>query len=221
MATNEILTFAAGGGANILTQAEYASDAQRTSGNVPGVARSKLVNKAARQSSFVSAMIGQFIADQGGIDVVDDGDVLGLEADFVAALRAYLQTQVASTAQAQAFTNDTATITPKKLADAFKGSNQVLGADGRQTFPGTLKMQWGAISITSVSGGNSVATVAFNQAYTSWRRVVLIERSSASSIQYKAYDNDATLLTGVQVNLVATAGAGGISVPVAYIAVGV
>ncbi|MFY1903858.1 hypothetical protein ACOTBZ_29635 [Achromobacter xylosoxidans] len=128
---------------------------------------------------------------------------------------------IASAAQAQALTENTLSLTPLRLADAFKGSNQALGADGRQTFPGSLKLQWGAISITSVSGGNSVATVAFNQAYTSWRRVVLIERSSASLIQYKAYDNDATLLTGVQVNLVATAGAGGVSVPVAYIAVGV
>lgn len=128
---------------------------------------------------------------------------------------------IASAAQAQAQTDNTLALTSLRLADAFKGGNQVLGADGRQTFPGSLKLQWGAISITSVSGSNSVATVAFNQAYTSWRRVVLIERSSASSIQYKAYDNDATLLTGVQVNLVATTGAGGISVPVAYIAVGV
>lgn len=128
---------------------------------------------------------------------------------------------IASAAQAQAQTENTLALTSLRLADAFKGGNQALGADGRQNLPGGLKWQWGAISITSVSGSGSVATVAFNQAYTTWRRVILTERSNATAIQYKAYDNDATLLTGVQVNLVSAAGAGGIAVPVAYIAVGV
>ena len=105
---------------------------------------------------------------------------------------------IASAAQAQAQTENTLALTSLRLADAFKGGNQALGADGRQNLPGGLKWQWGAISITSVSGSGSVATVAFNQAYTTWRRVILTERSNATAIQYKAYDNDATLLTGVQ-----------------------
>ncbi|GAB1835570.1 hypothetical protein MyNCGM121_23450 [Achromobacter xylosoxidans] len=88
MAANEILPFATAGGANVLTQAEYAADTQRTSGNVPGVARSKLVNKAARQAAFVSAMVGQYIADKSGQDVLDNGDVAALQAKFVAALAA-------------------------------------------------------------------------------------------------------------------------------------
>ncbi|WP_241123034.1 hypothetical protein [Achromobacter xylosoxidans] len=88
MATNEILPFAAASGANVLTQAEYAADTQRTSGNVPGVARSKLVNKAARQAAFVSSMVGQYIADRSGQDVLDNGDIAALQAKFVSALAA-------------------------------------------------------------------------------------------------------------------------------------
>jgi hypothetical protein len=51
MATNEILRFAeTDTGTNLLTQSEYAADSQRPIGNQPGVARSKLVNKALRLS---------------------------------------------------------------------------------------------------------------------------------------------------------------------------
>jgi microcystin-dependent protein len=63
MATNEILTFAQAGGANVLTQAAYAADAQTLTGNQPGIARAQLVNKALRQSSAVAAGVAQFLAD--------------------------------------------------------------------------------------------------------------------------------------------------------------
>lgn len=72
MATNEILQFAeTDTGTNLLTQAEYAADSQRQIGNQPGVARSKLVNKALRQSSLIAAAVAQFIADNQANNVVD------------------------------------------------------------------------------------------------------------------------------------------------------
>ncbi len=72
MATNEILQFAeTDTGTNLLTQAEYLADAQRPIGNQPGVARSKLVNKALRQSSLIAAAVAQFIADNQANNVVD------------------------------------------------------------------------------------------------------------------------------------------------------
>lgn len=51
---------------------------------------------------------------------------------------------VASTAEAQALTNDTKTITPLKLKEANQGSNQSLGTNGYQKFPGGLIVQWGS-----------------------------------------------------------------------------
>lgn len=80
MATNEILPFASTDtGTNLLTQAEYVSDAQRTTGNQPGIARSKLVNKALRQSSLLSAGLAEFIADYQSNNVSD-----GLTAQNIA-----------------------------------------------------------------------------------------------------------------------------------------
>ncbi|MEJ2896215.1 tail fiber protein [Bordetella avium] len=87
MAINQLLQFATAD-TNVLTQDEYSADPQRISGNIPGVARSKLVNKAARQSAFVAAMIGQYISEKSGKDVMDNGDIDALKINFIAALAA-------------------------------------------------------------------------------------------------------------------------------------
>lgn len=85
MATNEILQFAeTDTGTNLLTQAEYLADAQRPIGNQPGVARSKLVNKALRQSSLIAAAVAQFIADNQSNNVVDTADPANI-ADWIEA----------------------------------------------------------------------------------------------------------------------------------------
>lgn len=71
-ATNEILVFAnTDTGTNLLTQAEYSADTQRTNGNQPGTARSKLVNKVLRQTSIVSAGLSQFLADLQATAITD------------------------------------------------------------------------------------------------------------------------------------------------------
>lgn len=80
MATNEILQFASTDtGTNLLTQAEYTADAQRTTGNQPGIARSKLVNKSLRQSSLLAATLAQYMANRQAENVVDTKSVAQLE----------------------------------------------------------------------------------------------------------------------------------------------
>jgi len=72
MATNEILRFAeTDTGTNLLTQAEYSADSQRPIGNQPGVARSKLVNKALRQASLIAAGLAEYIADNQANNITD------------------------------------------------------------------------------------------------------------------------------------------------------
>lgn len=72
MATNEILRFAeTNTGTNLLTQAEYASDAQRLIGHQPGIARAKLENKALRQASLMASGLAEFIADYQANNVTD------------------------------------------------------------------------------------------------------------------------------------------------------
>jgi len=72
MALNDILRFAESDiGTNLLTQAEYLADAQRTIGHQPGIARSKLENKALRQASAMVAGLAQFLADNQATDIND------------------------------------------------------------------------------------------------------------------------------------------------------
>jgi phage-related tail fiber protein len=95
MATNEILTFASTDtGTNLLTQAEYTSDSQRVTGNQPGIARSKLVNKALRQSTLVSAALAQYIANKQGTNVTDNKSVSELEAMLISAIAAQINSSL-------------------------------------------------------------------------------------------------------------------------------
>ncbi len=64
MATNNFIVFDETN-TNILSDAEYLADGQRKDGVYQGVARSKLVNKALRNTSTMTAAIGQLIADSG------------------------------------------------------------------------------------------------------------------------------------------------------------
>ena len=45
-----------------------------------GTAKSKELNTVWRQASFVAAMLGQYIADKSGQDVLDNGDLAALQA---------------------------------------------------------------------------------------------------------------------------------------------
>ncbi|AOU92061.1 hypothetical protein [Achromobacter ruhlandii] len=88
MAINQILPFGTVPGANVLAPADYQALAARLGGFSAGTAKSKELNTVWRQASFVAAMIGQYIADKAGQDVLDDGDLAALQARFVAALAA-------------------------------------------------------------------------------------------------------------------------------------
>ena len=61
-------------GLNLMTQADYSVATNRSIGNQPGIASSKLVNKAVRQSTFIAAQLAQFVANRTGSNVLDDGN---------------------------------------------------------------------------------------------------------------------------------------------------
>jgi hypothetical protein len=90
MNSNDFTPFATGVGANVLAPATWAADPAKTAGFSAGIASSVKLNTAWRQSTFVSAMIAQFTADFGPGNVVDNGNLPAFEAQFEAALNAYL-----------------------------------------------------------------------------------------------------------------------------------
>lgn len=87
MPTNDFIGFASAGSANIMSQADYAAAAEQTDGVQPGMASSKLANKAWRQGANMAAALGEIIKAQ-GIDALDNGDIATLSNNIVSALSA-------------------------------------------------------------------------------------------------------------------------------------
>lgn len=88
--TTAFLPFATAGGANVATAADYTANSNYASGYQAGVATSKFLNFTWRQSSFMTAAIGQFISDNGA-NALDDGVIANLEAALTTALTNFIK----------------------------------------------------------------------------------------------------------------------------------
>lgn len=91
MALNDFLPFCPNDtGTNLLSQSDYSIATDRSIGNQPGIASSKLVNRATRQAAWVASQLAQFMATTTGSDVLDNGD----SATFQALLKQCLITNI-------------------------------------------------------------------------------------------------------------------------------
>lgn len=93
---NDFIPFSTSGTANVYTNAEYIADADTTNGNQPGIAKSKLVNKALRQCSIISTVVAQYIADITGTNAVDDGTTATLLTNLKSATNVATNTHSAT-----------------------------------------------------------------------------------------------------------------------------
>ncbi|MCC8421489.1 phage tail protein [Photorhabdus thracensis] len=87
MAKNEFLTFGMAEGANVLSNDEYAALAARVNGFSAGVAKSRELNKAWRQSSIITHILADFIAKESGNDVLDNGNIDALKSNLALAIK--------------------------------------------------------------------------------------------------------------------------------------
>ena len=100
--TSDYVTWATGAGANIAANpAAYAAMSIRQLGAQIGIADPVSFNQALRQASVVAAMIGQFTADHGPSNVIDDGNVSNLEAQYLSAIQAIVAAMIAAAAPGQ------------------------------------------------------------------------------------------------------------------------
>lgn len=81
------------------------------------------------------------------------GNVGDWESAFLSADQAV---QVATAAQSRAMTANNVYLSPLQLANAFTGTNQLLGDSGYQKLPGGVTIQW-IKSFTGVVGNNNIA----------------------------------------------------------------
>ncbi|KAA1175367.1 tail fiber protein, partial [Photorhabdus heterorhabditis] len=94
MAKNDFKAFATGENANTLSQEEYENSDFIEEGFKSGIARSERLNKVWRQSSIIAAVIGKYIAEKTGEDVIDDGDLEKLTQQLDLALKQKITTEI-------------------------------------------------------------------------------------------------------------------------------
>jgi microcystin-dependent protein len=156
MSTNEILQFSeTDTGLNLLTQAEYGADAQRLIGHQPGVARSKLTNKAMRQSSLLAAAVAQFIADRQATNVTDLLTPAALATMLQTAMKNALIPTVAAGGTADAIT---ATFVPA-LASLTDGQ-LVLVQHGTANLTTTPTLNANGLGAKTIVKGNNLPLAA-------------------------------------------------------------
>lgn len=87
MATNNFKAFATANGANVTAQSDYEALTALLTGFQSGKASSAQINKAIRQSSTIAAVVAQYIANNSGNDVLDNGDTAGILANLILAIQ--------------------------------------------------------------------------------------------------------------------------------------
>jgi len=168
---NDFLPFSTSGTANVYTNAEYTADTDHTNGNQPGIAKSKLVNKALRQCSIISTVVAQYIADITGTNAVDDGTTTTLLTNLKTATNVAYNTHAATSKVTpvdadeipivdSAASNGLKKITFANLATYF---TSLFAPIDSPTFTGTPSLPTGTIAVTQPAGTNTtqVATTAF------------------------------------------------------------
>jgi hypothetical protein len=90
--TNYLRQFAGDSAANVLTADKYDALTARVKGFSAGIVPSVQFNTVMRGPSTVTTAIAQFVVDNTGLDVEDDGDVTGFETKFRQALASVLVT---------------------------------------------------------------------------------------------------------------------------------
>jgi hypothetical protein len=84
--SNDFLVFAGQSGANVISQSTYAALAALGPGFTAGIANSNQLNKVWRQSSIMSSVLAQFMADVTGQNSTDDGTTANLLTNLMTSL---------------------------------------------------------------------------------------------------------------------------------------
>jgi hypothetical protein len=82
----DYVPFATGSGANVYAPATYQAFSVVGTGVEPGLADPQLYNTTARLASMMTAALGNFISQQLGINVLDDGNLTNLTANLTSAV---------------------------------------------------------------------------------------------------------------------------------------
>ncbi len=175
MPVNDFLPFATDIGANVESQAAYASDPLVPIGNQPSTqAISSFNNKVLRQSSVISSQLAQYISNLLGQDVLDNGDLNALRNQIAAALATWtgaIDSTLAITSNTLGV--KTAGITSTQLAAACVGTSQIQDSSVTKPKLSAANVVYSSTVSPSVTGTSFVDTGAAVTITTSGRPVWL------------------------------------------------
>lgn len=127
MATNNFLPFTpTDTGTNLLTQGEYAVATDRTNGNQPGVASSKLNNKAIRQANVIASQVAQYLSDKMSTNALDDGNLANILALMNSGFAPLAENTVENLTMATAVGASALTISVKTQAGANASATDLI-----------------------------------------------------------------------------------------------
>ncbi len=147
----DFLPFATGSGANVESQADYATAPTTEAGFSSGIASSAKFNKAMRQATFVAAALANWVSVEANVAVLDDGDLAGFTSKITAALDLFIGSEGYLKAATAASTY--APLSAFTVAQA---------AVGYQKLPLGLVLQWGFVPALNNQAINTINfTIAF------------------------------------------------------------
>ena len=141
MAKNDFKPFAIGEFSNVISQADYEALPAVSAGFNPGIARIEQLNKVWRQSSVMAAVLGNFIVEQSGDDVLDNGNLDALKVSLEKAIFKYMSSSTIDTR----YVPKTTKVNGKQLSGDI-----TLGPDDIGAYPKT----GGALNGFLTSNGN-------------------------------------------------------------------
>jgi hypothetical protein len=159
MPTNNFLSLANSGGANVLTQSDYAAlTSFLANGFSSGIVPSNQMNKVLRQSTVIANLIGEFIK-AAGYDALDNGDAAAILQNFQNAL-SYTVQKIAP----QFYTlGTTGTITPDF---SFNHNFDIPALTGNITLANPTNVQPGWAGVIKIQQSSSSAkTITFGSAW--------------------------------------------------------
>lgn len=138
MARNEFKPFAATADANVQDQADYEQSEIIRAGFRTGLARSAEVNKAIRQASSIASAVAESTVEKSGKDMLDDGNIQTMKANFETALSAVSSLLIAEAGG----TNDALTASFTPVIGALKNGMMVhvRAADSNKTRTPTFRV---------------------------------------------------------------------------------
>lgn len=172
---NNFKVFAGAPGADVISQSAYEALLALTNGFSTGTAISGQLNKVWRQSSIMSAVLAQFVAEHSSHDVLDDGTIATILTDLELAISAVASaglTGVAYLDLAQAWTagqrgsvvslTDGASITP----DFAAGNNFTVTLAGNRVLSNPTNVLPGQSGVFVVSqDGVGTRQLSFGSSY--------------------------------------------------------